>query len=283
MKGLRELLKWSIKHKFLILAFITPIILFTISLITFSILAIQGNLLPELSPDGFNKFLDYYDFPLKVFAAFLITMTLSIAIYRSIQTEKLIRVNTEQNRVSNYYKFKEELLTHFENSQLSRYFEKGESFKRIIKPRIDELFGSFTTFGEDRIIRVVSNLEEALIVLQDSFINHNFYSTNEFANQKLELHEKARKLFTDAFYENNLVSLIYLTDYHIEFLNKNFSYTPQQASRLEQGYVKSFLNIFLPALFVKILNDFLGDDLYSVDIIFSNQEIFYKFLDIEGF
>lgn len=52
--------------------------------------------------EGFEGFLAYYDFPLKVLAASVITLTLSLSIKRLFKTEKQIQLSEAGSLRSNY-------------------------------------------------------------------------------------------------------------------------------------------------------------------------------------
>lgn len=113
----------------------------------------------NLSHLGFENILDIYDFPLKSFAAFLALFTIYVTLKRTRAAEqqieltnKQIMLNVEQNRISNYFKYRDEFVKHFEVGNFHKYYRSyinEDTAAGVYNPLFNKLYGSIRDFNHE--------------------------------------------------------------------------------------------------------------------------------------
>lgn len=102
------------------------------------------------SPEGFDSFLDIFDFPIKAFAGSLALFTIYVTLRRMKTSEEQLKTTrvqisliTEQNRISNYFKYREEFTKHFEAGLIHKFYRKFVDDKAIAQELYYPLFQYF--------------------------------------------------------------------------------------------------------------------------------------------
>lgn len=91
---------------------------------------------PDLTYEGFEFFLDIFDFPIKALAGALALFTIHVTLRR-------MKLSEEQNRISNYFKFREEFTKHFEAGLIHKFYRKFVDDKAVAQELYYPLFQYF--------------------------------------------------------------------------------------------------------------------------------------------
>lgn len=174
------------KNSFLLKLFsILSTLLFCITIISSILISIYSDvnsLSLDFSYEGFENFLSIYSFPLKSFAGFLALFTIYVTLKRTYAAEKQIEIMSEQNRISNYFKYREEFVKHCQHSLYAKYYyqfvDSQSSNEEIFHPIFEYYFGSLTSFNNkirDDVYRDVLAFSQLTSKLPDGD-EKNFYS-----------------------------------------------------------------------------------------------------------
>lgn len=123
------------------------------------------------SGKGFETFVSIYSFPIKSFGVFLALITLIYAIKRANTTEGQLKTAEaqltaviEQNRLSNYFKFREEFVKHFVHLDISNFIEcinnnTNSTIENIYFKLFHKLYGSYNNFNENMLEDVRQSID----------------------------------------------------------------------------------------------------------------------------
>ena len=103
----------SIKGKkwLMIFLFIASAILFLIASVATLTISIKHHSASILwNEEGFKNFFDWFDFPVKLYAACIALLTLAITSMRAFQFDKSLELLSDNNKFNNFYKHREEFI-----------------------------------------------------------------------------------------------------------------------------------------------------------------------------
>lgn len=165
------------------------IVLLLLSLISALLITIFSGVLISswnLSNSSFENLLNIYSFPVKSFAAFLALLTIYVTLKRMKATEqqieltqKQIQINLEQNRISNYFKYRDEFVKHFESGRFHKfyrgYLNEENNVEGIYYPIFNFFYGSIKEFDHN----IKDNLLVDIQLLYDDANKFTLFRRND--------------------------------------------------------------------------------------------------------
>lgn len=187
---------WKKNSVILKLFSILSTLLFCISLISSILISINSDVASlnmAFSYEGFDNFLTIYSFPLKSFAGFLALFTIYVTLKRTYAAEKQIEIALEQNRISNYFKYRDEFVKHMEAGSFYKYY----LFYVDEKGRPQEIFYSLFNYCYGSILDFDNKIKPGVINEIHSFFKEIRNTPDmEVFNSKLTSVEILRNFYT---------------------------------------------------------------------------------------
>lgn len=220
----------------------------------------------SLTPNGVKIIFGLYDAPIKIFAALIGLVTVFTAIKRMQANdkqvaiaEKQMTVVLEQNRLSNFFKYREEFVNHMVTTSFHRYYSIARSTtdpSELYYPLFYNLYGTskeFNSIIKEDIARMLHDFIHQHIRLANdrgSFLNR-FYTREELSTdiKKLENDIPPIEIFEIIF---SAFSIAYSINRYFKN-EKHFS-----GEEKSESAVFKLIEYYLGILLIKDLRGFVG-------------------------
>lgn len=215
--------------------------------------AIRLNFSP--TTEGVKNLTTVFDIPIKSFGAFLGIVTLFVAIKRMIANDQQVKIAYEQNRLSNYFKFRDEFAKHFVHSKTLKYARISTQSpipaEEIFLPLFNQLYGSYKKFSTDVLDEVKVDLEIFLNKINNCRLNKITVKEFELAEEEV-FQELFKLIYMEAFYNRVRNVLAFQESAFLNYFEKNKLYKNEQNA----GYVEYCIQIYCVLNFIDELNGF---------------------------
>ncbi len=256
-----------------IISFIIGIVLLTISVISFIIIANDKALVGAFSYEGFRGFFTYFEFPIKFLIGSVACLTLGVTFLRAYQTDENLKIINQNNRFNNYFKFKEEFDKHFLKSRFvsilcPEYFREP---KQVVNHLFITLYGTNIQDFNFRVLdKPYNELRDSAQKAQQLLLNDNLpmivlhaingkkpekLAGSSFVEREIRMQVgKRQKEIIEDKYAGGLIGIKYDSSIHLNLLNtflqylllEELSYFDNQIFKLSSNFVISIAESFEP-------------------------------------
>lgn len=196
---------------------LASLLVFLISFFSWIVIFIKSIHIPlDPSAEGLDEFLRLYSFPIKSFAGFLALITVFATIKRVIITDEQLKVAStqlqlvsEQNRLSNFFKYREEFVNHMTSSYFHKFYSKvhpSKSSKELYYPYFYELYGSVKDFNATLNPNALTDISDFLKSHEQIVNNreHPLFHGKQYPDLPTISIQLQKQIPTCKFAENNL-------------------------------------------------------------------------------
>ncbi len=249
-----------------------------ISSILISIYSDVNSLGLDLSYEGFDNFLTIYSFSLKSFAGFLALFTIYVTLKRTRAAEKQIEIMSEQNKLNNYFQFRNAFVMHFESSDfwklIKKFHPRSMTPKEVFYKVFYQLYGSYTDFDPKFNKRVLSQFNILRTLLDNPNVASELFlfdSPEKIYGFMEEIGKSEYKGFILTNFLSSVLSITYMAEVN---LGDNLYYK-EKGSELRQ-----IIALYFDVLFLKELGIFASIELNKLAFLEINIHLFLKGIGI---
>lgn len=241
----------------------------------------------EFSTLGVSMLTQIFEAPIKSFGALLGIVTLYAALKRMKANDEQVKIAnkqielvSEQNRISNYFKFRDEFIAHFKKHSytcrfIRKFVDKNFVEETLLFHAYEIIFGTITSFTAKMQLEMKRQLQEYLTHAERNFLNQGLISIE--ASNLNSVREAINHLYETKIELMGDISpiLVESSRHKIDLLY--FSHNDQEV----EIYLRA-LYTYYDLEFLSDLKSFIGESYLDTTIIAANIGRYFEFLGGES-